>query len=272
MANSTLHPLFTIITVTYNAAATVQRTLDSVAEQSCSLYEHLIIDGASTDGTLDIVREAMQRNPLISLLSEPDKGLYDAMNKGIGLAKGDYLIFLNAGDKLHSPDTLQSIADTILDNDYPGIVYGQTDIVDNNGTFISPSPIRTPKKLTAGSFIYGMSVRHQSMFVARKIACEYDLKYHICSDFDWAIRCIKRADSTRYADCIVCDFLGGGISNINAKQCKLETFAIMRKYYGLPLTLIMHAYFILIRGVKLRILYKMDYYRKQRRKSQIQQH
>ena len=136
-------PLFSIITVTYNAADTVQRTLESVAAQTCTLYEHIIVDGASTDETLKIVADATAPERRI-VRSEPDAGLYDAMNKGLGMANGDYLIFLNAGDKFHSPDTLQIIADTIMDNDYPGIVYGQTDLVDNAGRRIGPRHLTAP--------------------------------------------------------------------------------------------------------------------------------
>ena len=118
-----MNPLFSIITVTYNAAATLPPTLKSVGEQTCQLYEYLLIDGASTDESVKLAEKSGISNMTIS--SEPDRGLYDAMNKGLGLAQGDYVIFLNAGDSFHSKDTLQEIADAVMDNDYPGIVYGR---------------------------------------------------------------------------------------------------------------------------------------------------
>ena len=98
-------PLFTIITATFNAADTIARTIESVDSQLCRDYEHLIIDGTSSDNTLAIAEATV--NPLRKIYSEPDKGLYDAMNKGISKAVGKYLIFLNAGDKFHSTQTLQ---------------------------------------------------------------------------------------------------------------------------------------------------------------------
>ena len=131
-----MNPLFSIITVCRNAADTIAPTVASVDAQTCRLYEHIVVDGASTDGTL----EWLDRHPsaLRRVLSEPDKGIYDAMNKGLAMAQGDYVLFLNAGDALHAPDTLQLYADAIMDNDYPGIVYGQTDIVDAGRRRIAP--------------------------------------------------------------------------------------------------------------------------------------
>ena len=107
-----MNPLFSIITVTYNAAHTLPATLRSVGEQSCKLYEYLVIDGLSTDDTVKLAEES-GITPL-TVVSEQDIGLYDAMNKGLGLAKGDYVIFLNAGDSFHSPNVLQLIAYSIM--------------------------------------------------------------------------------------------------------------------------------------------------------------
>ena len=122
-----VNPLFSIITVTYNAEKELPVTLASVDAQSFGIYEHLIIDGASHDHTLEIARN--HTNCRRKVFSSPDKGLYDAMNKGLARATGEYVVFLNAGDAFHSPKTLQCVADTIMDNDFPGVVYGQTDLV-----------------------------------------------------------------------------------------------------------------------------------------------
>ncbi|MDE6263597.1 MAG: glycosyltransferase, partial [Paramuribaculum sp.] len=126
-----MKPLFSIITVTYNAADTLPPTLRSVCEQTFADFEHIIIDGASKDNTVEIAR-TLGRKDKVTVYSEPDNGLYDAMNKGMEKASGDYLIFLNAGDSFHSPDTLETISRTIEENDRPGIVYGQTEIVDSS--------------------------------------------------------------------------------------------------------------------------------------------
>ena len=106
------NPLFSIITVTWNAQATIGRTMASVTEQSCTDYEHLIIDGLSTDDTLKIVG-AKGDKERVKVVSQKDTGIYDAMNKGIGLARGQYLIFLNSGDCFHDKNTLATIAEAI---------------------------------------------------------------------------------------------------------------------------------------------------------------
>ena len=91
-----MNPLFSIITITFNAEQVLPPTLESVKRQSFTNFEHLVVDGASTDGTVEIAERSGIKG--ISVVSEPDRGLYDAMNKGIRRAKGEYLIFLNAGD------------------------------------------------------------------------------------------------------------------------------------------------------------------------------
>ena len=106
---------FTVVTVTYNAEHTLERTLQSVASQTYPCIEHLIVDGLSSDGTLSLIQEYVEDNSInvhpheIRFIREPDRGLYDAMNKAILEAQGDYLVFLNAGDKYHSSDALEKM-------------------------------------------------------------------------------------------------------------------------------------------------------------------
>ena len=135
-------PRFSIITVCYNAAGTIERTIVSVDEQTFGDYEHFIVDGKSSDSTLSIIKSHpdSRRN----WVSERDGGIYDAMNKGMSKTSGDYLIFLNAGDKFHSADTLAVIAKAIEEHSRPGIVYGQTDIVDNEGRYLRPRHLSAP--------------------------------------------------------------------------------------------------------------------------------
>ena len=124
-------PTFSIITVTYNAGAVLEDTIQSVSviAQTYHHVEYIIVDGASKDNTLAIV--ARYRNRIARVVSEPDRGLYDAMNKGIALATGDYLCFLNAGDSFHEDDTLQQIVHSLAPQDtLPGVIYGDTDLVE----------------------------------------------------------------------------------------------------------------------------------------------
>ncbi len=238
-----MNPLFSIITVTYNAADTIATTLKSVGEQTFKLFEYIIIDGASNDGTLEIIQQT--ENPTIILISEVDKGLYDAMNKGLGLAKGDYVIFLNAGDAFHSSKTLETIADKIMDNDYPGIVYGQTQIVDQSGNRIGDRHLTAPAILTLDSFKNGMVVCHQAFIVLRKLVDNYDTRYKYSADFEWCIRCLQRSHRNLYIDKIIIDYLSGGITTAHHKTSLWERFKIMCYYYGVLPTIARHFGFLL---------------------------
>lgn len=233
-----MHPLFTIITVTYNASQTLPATLKSVREQSCRLYQYIVVDGASTDDTVKLARESGIEN--IEVHSEPDRGLYDAMNKGLGFAKGDYVIFLNAGDSFHSPDTLQHFADAIFLNDYPGIVYGQTDIVDSDRKRLGSRHFRAPEMLTLESFSEGMVVCHQAFVVLRKLTSNFDTRIRFSADYEWCIRCLQRSHRNCYIDEVVIDYLSEGVTTRNRFKSLIERFKIMSEYYGLFPTLAKH--------------------------------
>lgn len=239
-----MKPLFSIITVTYNAAGTVERTLRSVASQTCTLYEHIIVDGASRDDTLAIVAAA-HASERRRVISEPDRGLYDAMNKGLGMARGDYLIFLNAGDKFHSPDTLQLIADRIMAADYPGIVYGQTNLVDDRGDYVGPRHLTAPESLTYRDFARGMLVCHQAFVVLRRIAPYYDLSYRFSADYDWCVQCLQHSRRNVYAGDVLIDYLSEGLTTANRRASLLERYRIMCRYYGTVSTTLRHVGFLL---------------------------
>ena len=147
-------PLFSIITITFNAEKELPPTLDSVSRQTFHGFEYMIIDGKSSDNTVKIAQGSGIR---MTMISEPDKGLYDAMNKGMRKAKGKYLIFLNAGDAFHSPETLSEIATTAEANGYPDIVYGQTQLVNSSREFVGMRHLSAPKHLTFKSFSRGMA-------------------------------------------------------------------------------------------------------------------
>ena len=233
-----MNPLFSIITVTYNASRTLPATLKSINEQSCRLFQYIIVDGASTDNTVELAQNSNIDN--IEIISEPDYGLYDAMNKGLGLAKGDYVLFLNAGDTFHSPDTLQHFADAIFSNDYPGIVYGQTDIVDYNRNRLGPRHFRAPEILTLESFSEGMVVCHQAFMVLRKLTSNFDTRIIFSADYAWCIRCLQRSHRNSYIDEVVIDYLSEGVTTRNRWKSLIERFRIMSKYYGLFPTLLLH--------------------------------
>ncbi len=247
-----------IITVTYNAETTIERTMESVAQQTYPDIEHLVIDGASKDRTVEIAR----RYPHAVIISELDQGLYDAMNKGIRLATGDFLCFLNAGDKLHSPDTLSHIAqaastalsavevccDNVAAKGTIGVLYGDTHIVDAQGTFLRPRRLTPPQHLTWRSFQQGMLVCHQAFYVNRHIALPYDLTYRFSADFDWCIRCLKEGEKhdmkNVYVQEPVADYLSEGMTTANHRASLIERFRIMAKHYGFLATVAQHIWFI----------------------------
>lgn len=232
-------PLFSIITVCYNAAATIERTIVSVDEQTFGDYEHFIVDGKSSDSTLSIIESHpdSRRN----WVSERDGGIYDAMNKGMSKTSGDYLIFLNAGDKFHSPDTLAVIAEAIEANSRPGIVYGQTDIVDDEGRYLRPRHLSAPEKLTLRSFANGMLVCHQSFVALRRIASPYSLKYRFSADYDWCIGCLQHSrHNVGLIDTVFTDYLDEGATTRNRRASLIERFRIMCFYYGTLPTIIRH--------------------------------
>lgn len=228
-------PLISIITITYNAESEIGPTLESLNRQTFRNFEHLVIDGASNDNTLAIVKEM---SPDSIVISEPDKGLYDAMNKGLRAAKGEYVLFLNAGDSLHSPDILRRYAERRGAN----IIYGDTIIVDSERNFIKPRHLSAPKKLTFKSFSKGMLICHQAFMVRRSISPEYDLQYRFSADYEWTLKCLRSSDPTHNAniEAIAIDYLSDGLTDKNHKASLKERYKIMCRYYGTLPTILRH--------------------------------
>ena len=237
---------FSVVTVTYNAADVLEATIQSVCSQSYKNIEYLIVDGASSDGTVNIAEKyKISDYDLISfeIISEPDKGLYDAMNKGLNAATGDYVWFLNAGDVLKNENIVAEIAQIAEENMIPDIIYGETDLTDANGNVFAERRLKTPKRLTWKSFKMGMLVSHQAFVVKRNIAPEYDLQYSFSADFDWCIRCMKNAKIIVNSEIRLINYQYEGTTTANRKASLKERYKIMCKYYGTIPTLIRHLWF-----------------------------
>lgn len=243
-----LTPKFSVITVTYNAATVLEDTIQSVISQTYHHVEYIIVDGGSTDGTLDIIGH--YRDRIATVVSEPDKGLYDAMNKGMRLATGDYLCFLNAGDSFHEDDTLQSIAHSLTGSALPDVIYGQTALVDNEGHFVRMRRLSAPERLDWKSFRQGMLVCHQAFFAKRTLADPYDLRYRFSADFDWCIRVMKRAQTLHNTHLTLIDYLEEGMTTRNRRASLRERFRIMVKHYGWASTVLHHAWFVVRAVIK----------------------
>ncbi len=228
-------PLFSVITVTYNAGKNLETTLQSVCEQHDARIEYIVVDGGSTDGTLKIIER--YSSFIARWISEPDQGLYDAMNKGIKLATGDYVWFLNAGDTIRNTEVVRQMSEIAEREDFPDILYGETDLVDVQGNFIAERRLKAPERLNWKSFRMGMLVCHQAFIVKRERAPLYDLTYRLSGDFDWCIRCMKTAGRIVNTHLRLVNYLYEGLTTRNRKASLKERYRIMVKYYGwLPVT------------------------------------
>lgn len=228
-----------IVTVTYNAAGVLEKTLQSILNQTSKDFECLIIDGASTDGTLDIIRKYQDRENL-RYISEKDWGLYDAMNKGISLAKGEYVWFINAGDKIYAPTTVEQILQKLEKNPQADVVYGQSLIVDENDNPLGERHKIAPKNLKVKSLLKGLVVCHQSILVRRSIAPTYNLRYKISADYNWTIEALKKSRQNLYIDAYLSKFMISGISAKYRKLSLIERYHIMKKHFGTIPTLWAH--------------------------------
>lgn len=235
-------PKISIITITYNAEKYLERTIKSVVAQTYSNIEYLIIDGKSKDKTLEIAKK--YENSISKIISEPDKGLYDAMNKGIAHATGDYIWFMNAGDEIFEPETLEKA----LENSYSAdFIYGETTMVDEltakERNWYKQAPAEA--KMSHRAFINGMVVCHQSMLMKRTCAVNYRTDLKVSADIDWCIRSLKNAQTFHNADLVMCKYLEGGISGQHRQQSWKERFQILREHFGLTATIIQHFKIIL---------------------------
>lgn len=236
-------PKFSVITVCYNAQSVIEDTIQSVIAQTYHHVEYILIDGASTDRTMNIVNK--YKAHITTIVSEPDKGIYDAMNKGILLATGDYLCFLNAGDSFHEDDTLQQMVHTLHEAELPDVLYGETELVDREGHFLRMRRLSAPEVLTWKSFRQGMLVCHQAFFPRRDLVVPYDLHYRFSADFDWCIRIMKKARVLHNTHLTLIDYLSEGMTTRNRRASLKERFHIMVKHYGWLSTVAHHAWFVL---------------------------
>lgn len=233
-------PKISIITVVYNSAALIERTIKSVLGQSYANIEYVIIDGASTDATLSIVKQYQTK--IAVLVSEKDKGIYDAMNKGLAAATGDYVLFLNAGDELYNTTTIANVFDLKPNAD---VYYGNTLVTDSSGIPLGDRRLTSPEQLNWKSLKYGMCVSHQS-FIAKRILCtSYNTNYHIAADIDWVISVLKKSVTVINCHQYISKFLEGGASNKHQAQGLKERFGIMSAHYGLLNTLWNHFYILM---------------------------
>lgn len=252
---------FSVITVTYNAEAVLGRTLESVLCQTYDHVEHLIIDGASTDGTLHMADVYKQQSDTadnghrVTILSEPDRGIYDAMNKGLTQAGGDYVVFMNAGDSFPQVDILEQIVRSCKLDEYPptelpGVLYGDTNIVDGKGRFLHRRRLIPPENLTWQSFRQGMLVCHQAFYARTDFAVQtpYNTTFRYSADVDWCIRVMKEAEREQVPlvnlHMVVANYTEEGQTTQHHRESLLERYRIMQRHYGILQTFFLHCWFV----------------------------
>ena len=256
---------FSVITITYNAADVLQPTLDSVLMQDFPTVEHIIVDGASTDNTVTIAEaykemsDSAENEHVVRIYSEPDKGLYDAMNKGLVRAKGDYVVFLNAGDRFPTADTLEKVALAAEVGDgeeLPAVVYGNTDIIDEKGNFLYHRRLQPPEKLTWRSFRDGMLVCHQAFYARLDIARKtpFDTHYRYSADVDWCIKIMREGERKglllRNVHAVIANYMEEGQTTLHHRASLRERFQVMCKHYGVFPTLAKHIWFVVRKLIK----------------------
>lgn len=224
---SIMAPKLSIITVTYNAERFIEPTILSVGAQNFSNREYIVVDGSSKDGTVDLLKKYPEI--VTRWISEKDAGLYDAMNKAIMLAQGEYIMFLNAGDLFFDDEVLEDVFRLAGDAD---MIYGDTAIIDTNYDMVGMRHMRPPAKLNWKSFKKGMVVCHQAILAKRSMVPFYDLNYRVAADIDWAIRLSKSAKSFYFYDEPLVRFMQDGISTLNRSQGLKERYKIQSHHYG----------------------------------------
>lgn len=230
-----MQPKLSVITIVYNNAKDIERTMLSVLKQTYPEIEYILIDGASTDGTKDIIYQYQAQ--LAQFISEPDKGIYEAMNKGLALATGDYVLFMNSGDEIYAKDTVAEIFDSSPGAD---IYYGETEMYDEQWVSLGQRRHQAPEAFDWHSFKHGMCISHQAIYVKRSLAVPYDLQYKYSADIDWIIKVAKNASSIVNTHSYVAKYLVGGISKQKHLESLKERFRIFTKYYGFIPNVINH--------------------------------
>ncbi len=229
-------PVLSIITVVYNDATNIERTILSVLNQTYANIEYIVIDGFSSDNTLSIIKR--YESKIAKVICEKDSGIYDAMNKGLGFATGEYVLFMNSGDEIYAPDTVARIFAFQKDAD---IYYGETEMIDKNLHSLGQRRHMAPVNLSYTSFRFGMSVSHQAIYIRRALVEPFDTHYKLSSDIDWILKAVKKAKKIVNTKLYVAKYLVGGISKAKHKQSLLERFEIFNRHYGIVPNLLNHA-------------------------------
>jgi glycosyltransferase involved in cell wall biosynthesis len=250
-------PSISIITVVYNSVSLLEVTMQSVFDQDYPYIEYIVVDGGSTDGSVLLIQKYEQQ--ISRWISEPDRGLYDAMNKGMDMATGDFIWFMNAGDALPEKDTVsQLMALCQADTD---VLYGEVMLVNEGrepiGTRSDCTTQRLPESLCWQSLRYGMVVCHQGFIPRKNKAPKYRMN-NLSADIQWVIECLKKSRRTTHSHLILANYLMGGLSKNRHQQSLKDRYRILQQQYGYFPNLLAHAW-ILIRALYAKYVLRKKY-------------
>lgn len=209
-------PFFSIITVSLNAEATFKATAASLLGQEFEDWEWIIMDGGSTDGTLDIIREVAPGEARLSLTSEPDQGIYDAMNKGVQRARGAFVYFLNTDDGLADPRVLKHVEETLAAHPGVDFLYGdicEIDVEGRRGIQSSPPPGQVLDEFVCGCLPHQSCFLRRSLFAASSIG-PFREDYRISADYLWMMTAVSAGSvQLHYLPRLIANYSVGGISS-----------------------------------------------------------
>lgn len=257
-------PLVSIITVSYNAVSTIEATINSIINQTYINIEYIIIDGGSNDGTIDIIKK--YANKISYWTSEPDKGIYDAMNKGIQIAKGEWINFMNCGDSFYNSSVINDIFTKEISSD---VIYGNTLLLLKNGNYIvGPKELKIMKKQ--------LPFYHQSSFVKRKLMNKYlfDIKYKICADYNFFHQIWENNYTFNYQNIIISNYnlLIYSLSNNSHFKAYCEKQLIIEGNKNIKYYLKTGKYYIRIKIGKICSKLVSKHFLNRRREKQLSQH
>lgn len=224
-------PRFTIITVCYNAEKYIKETIESLLIQTCDDYEYIIKDGLSTDNTLKVAKSLLEKKENVKIVSTADNGIYDAMNQAVGMAKGEYIYFLNAGDCFADCDVLRSVSESV-DKKRSDIIYGSIIEVDGE-----KERLRKYTKMNSQIWYFstGACLCHQSIFGKKSLfeQKKFDLSYIVCADREWQMFHIENDATIEAIKIVVSKILVDGFSKEHIRELEEETKKCIKKYCGI---------------------------------------
>lgn len=239
-------PTITVVTVVFNGRDLIEKTIQSVIKQTYQNIQYIIIDGGSTDGTLDVIKKYV--NKIDYLVSEPDEGIYDAMNKGIANATGDWIYFINAGDSLFSIKTLENLQLDSLSN-ATDVLYGNFNIIDSQtglGTF------HNMQKIIDINFLLKSNICHQALIYKTKLFVNFkgfDPTYQICADYDKLLQLFLAGKLIKKINLTICNYLEGGRSRKSYVISSMERLDIINsRLKSLPRYYVAYHCILILKG------------------------